>query len=332
MPKPLFALAAALVFLAASPARAACLGENLIDALAPADRAGIEAAAARHPFAQGNLWRATRDGAEITIMGTYHLDDARHDALMQRLGPLLADADRLLVEAGPEEEAQLMQLMTRDPSVMLATEGPTLAEALPEAEWQRLAQALRDRGVPPFMGSRFRPWYISVLLAIPPCAMEQATTKAGLDARLIAQAQRDAIPVQGLEPFDTALRVFDQIPPEVQLSMIRSGLLLEDRAEDQLATLADAYFAEDSRLVWEFLRFTSLSLPGATPETVDAEFARMDAALMAGRNRAWIPVIETAAAAQGRLFVAFGALHLSGSEGVLALLEQTGWQLERLPL
>lgn len=332
MPNPFLALAAALMLLATGPARATCMGQNLIDALPAADRDRITAAAATHPFAQGNLWRATRDGAEITIMGTYHLDDTRHDALMQRLAPLLADADRLLVEAGPEEEAQLMQLMARDPAVMLATEGPTLAEALPEAEWQRLAQALRDRGVPPFMGSRFRPWYISVLLAMPPCAMAQATAKAGLDARLIALAQQDGIPVQGLEPFDTALRVFDQIPPETQMSMIRSSLLLEDRAEDQLATLADAYFAQDSRLVWEFLRFTSRALPGTTPETVDAEFARMDAALMAGRNRAWIPVIEQAAATQGRLFVAFGALHLSGSEGVLALLEQAGWQLERLTL
>jgi hypothetical protein len=40
---------------------------------------------------------------------------------------------------------------------------------------------------------------------------------------------------------------------------IRSGLLLEDRAEDQLATLADAYFAEDSR------RFSATNRPTPIP-------------------------------------------------------------------
>ena len=330
MPLARLALILALC-LAALPARAACVGSNLIDALPPADRAQITAAAATHPFAQGNLWRATRGDRVVHLIGTYHMDDPRHDALMPRLAPLVTAATRLLVEAGPEEEKALMALMARDPGVMLAPQGPTLAEALPEPDWQRLADALRDRGIPPFMGSRFRPWYVSVLLAVPPCAMAEASRKNGLDARLMAEAARAAVPVSALEPFDTALRLFDTVPQEAQLDMIRSALALEDRAEDQLATLADAYFAEDSRLIWEFLRFTALSLPGATPEKVAAEFAQMDAALMTARNAAWIPVIEQAAEA-GPVVAAFGALHLSGDTGVLALLDANGWTLERLPL
>ncbi|HSF65434.1 MAG TPA: TraB/GumN family protein [Paracoccaceae bacterium] len=327
--KPLAALATALTFLAAAPATAACTGQNLIAALPEADRAAIAAAAAAHPFAQGNFWRATRGDRVVHLVGTYHMDDPRHDALLRDLTPLVMGATRLLVEAGPEEEAALMAHMARDPALMLAPQGPTLAEALPEAEWQRLADALRDRGIPPFMGSRFRPWYVSVLLAVPPCALAQAADKNGLDARLITTAQVAGVPVLALEPYDTALRVFDLVPQDAQLDMIRSALALEDRAEDQLATLADAYFAEDSRLIWEFLRFTALSLPGATPEKVAAEFAQMDGALMVSRNRAWIPVIEQAAQS-GPVVAAFGALHLSGEDGVLALLSRAGWTVDRL--
>jgi uncharacterized protein YbaP (TraB family) len=57
----------------------------------------------------------------------------------------------------------------------------------------------------------------------------------------------------------------------------------------------------------------------------------MEASLMTERNRAWIPVIE-AAAAEGPVLAAFGALHLSGNDGVLALLERRGFTLERLDL
>ena len=35
---------------------------------------------------------------------------------------------------------------------------------------------------------------------------------------------------------------------------------------------------------------------------------------------------------QGPVFAAFGALHLSGKDGVLALLEREGFTLERLDL
>jgi len=52
---------------------------------------------------------------------------------------------------------------------------------------------------------------------------------------------------------------------------------------------------------------------------------------MKSRNRAWIPVL-TQAASEGPAFAAFGALHLSGAEGVLNLLKAEGFTLEELAL
>jgi uncharacterized protein len=333
-------LAAVLSLVLAAPAQAetasaasapACQGRDLIAALAPAARDSLRATADAVPFARGNYWRAIRDGAQVTLLGTYHLDDPRHDGLVQTAGPVLDQATTLLVEAGSKEEAELMALLARDPAAILAPEGPTLAETLPDAEWQQLAQAMRDRGIPPFMASRFRAWYVTMLLSVPPCAMKQATAGNGLDKRMIARAEAAGIPVMALEPFDTALKLFDQMDAEAQMAMIRSTLALEDQAEDQMATLSATYFGQESRLIWEYSRLAARDLPGMTPEQVDAEFATMEDALMNTRNRAWIPVIE-AAAAKGPVFAAFGALHLSGDQGVLALLQARGWTIERLPL
>jgi uncharacterized protein len=336
--QPLKRLAAALATLAAlslaSPAQAlppACEGQDLIAALSAAESAALEQAANAVPFPQGNLWRATRDGQTLTILGTYHLDDPRHAATIATVLPDLDAATRLLVEAGPEEEAQLMERVGRDTSLILLPDGQSLIDILPPDDWATLAAAMNTRGMPGFMAARFRPWYISVLLSVPACAMPTAAENNGLDKQLITLATERGLAIQALEPFDTAFRIFETMPMEAQIGMIRSSLALESQAEDQMATLAAAYFRQDSRILWEFLRRVTLALPGMTPEQVEADFAAMEDALMTRRNRAWIPVIEQAAAA-GPVFVAFGALHLSGTDGVLNLLAQSGWHLERLPL
>lgn len=320
----------ALILLPAA-ALAECQGQDLIAALPAQARADLRAAADSYPFARGNLWQARKGSQVIHLVGTYHFDDPRHDATLGVLAPLLAEATALLVEAGPEEEAALKARMASDPSAMLITTGPTLPEALAPADWSRLKEAMGARGIPGFVAAKFRPWYISMMLSIPPCAMAEAATSRGLDGQLIDLASARGVPVRALEPFDTVLGIFDTLTPQDQIDMITTALASEDRADDMAATLADGYFAGDSRLIWEFNRLVALEEPGASPEKVAADMAEMDRALMANRNRRWIPVIE-AAAGQGPALVAFGALHLSGEAGVLNLLAQDGWHLTRLPL
>lgn len=333
MPRPAALALSILLALAPLPALAfpaGCIGRDLVADLSAADLAELRASADAVPYPQGNHWRATRDGQEVTILGTYHLSDPRHAATLDRALPALAAATRLLVEGGPEEEAQLAAAMGSSPELILLPEGPTLIDLLEPADWAALSDALRARAIPPFMAARFRPWFVSVTLSLPACAAQAAVEEDGLDAMLIEAAQDLGIPVGALEPWDTAFRIFEDMPMDSQIGMIRSTLAIEHEAEDFLYTLAEAYFRQDSRLTWELMRKVSLTLPDATPEKVEAEFALMEEALMNGRNRDWIPVIE-AAAAEGPVLVAFGALHLAGEEGVLNLLAQRGWALERLP-
>jgi uncharacterized protein YbaP (TraB family) len=309
-----------------------CDGVNLLDTMAEADRRALIAATDAVPYPRGHLWRATRGDAVVHLVGTYHLDDPRHAATMARITPLLDAATTVMVEAGPLEEAALMADLARDPSLMVNTDGPTLREALTDPEWQLLADAMRARGMPPFMVSKFRPWYVSMLLALPACDLDSlAQSKGGLDGMVIDYAQTQGKPIQALESHNTVFRLFEGMPMEEQLGMIRSSLALEPYAADYAVTLADAYFAGESRLIWELTRQMTLKMPGQNIAQVEADFAKMEQVLMTDRNRAWIPVIE-AAAKDGPVVAAFGALHLPGETGVLRLMEQAGFTLEQLPM
>ena len=313
-------------------AQAACNGKNLLDTMAPDDLATLQKAVDAQPHAKGNFWRARRDRSVIYLAGTYHLDDPRHDAIAEKLAPLIETAAVVLVEAGPDEEKKLQSAIGKNPDLLFLTDGPTLPELLDEADWQALSAAMSARDFPSFMAAKMRPWFISALLAIPPCAKSALQKRPdGLDTRVIALAQKSTVPVRALEPFDAVFDIFDALSLEQQLEMIRTTLSLDGSAEDQNATMADIYFDQDARAIWEMGKLMSYDLPGHSRDEVDAEFAAMEEVLVYRRNRAWIPVLLDAVD-QGPVFAAFGALHLSGKDGVLALLEREGFTLERLHL
>lgn len=325
------AVAAFALFGLVSQAAAYCAGTNLVDQMLPGDLKEIRARADAVPFARGNFWTAEKEGHAMTIVGTYHIDDPRHMSVMAALSGRIAEATGLLVEAGPDEEDALMRAMGENPSLMFITEGPSLLERLPRDTWRRLSEALEARGIPGVFAAKFQPWYATVVLAIPSCMIAEPDLKNGLDAQLIEAAAAADVPVRALEPYDTLFTMFGALSEEQSIAMVEASLAMEGQSEDMAVTMADLYFEADSRMIWELNRLFAYKQPGYTKDQVDAEMAVMEDVMMIRRNRAWIPVIE-AEAAKGPLVVAFGALHLSGEEGVLNLLAENGWMISELDL
>lgn len=320
-----------LLGLFTAPVFASCQGRDLMGTLTDSESARFQEQLAATPYPEGNHWRATRDGKTLHLIGTLHLGDPRMDAPADRLAPLVEGADLLLLEmAAPEKEALETALKTRMDLLLLPDS--TLPELLPEEEWNRLAEAIRLRGMPPFMAARMRPWYVSILLAIPPCMTAQLTEANGLDARLERAALAAGVPTRSLEPYETGFAAFSDMSLDTQLLMIRSALSKPQDAEDLFETMLTAYFGEAHAASQIALEVLSPRLTPLTPAENAQVFEVMDGALIAGRNRAWIPVLTNALdESEGYVVVAFGAAHLSGEEGVLQLLENEGFALEQLP-
>ena len=315
-----------------------CVGRDLLAELPPDRRAEIDAAVAATPYAQGTRWTATRGDARIEIIGTYHFDDPRHDPVIAELTPVIAGAGALMVEAGPEEEARITQALKSEPDLMIDPTGPTLPERLDAQDWKQLSQAMADRGIPAIMVSRMRPWYVSMMLGISPCMIDQIKTAGaveGLDRDLMAVAEAAGTPVHGLEPWDTVLTLFAGLTPEQELDMIRGALPGAILADDYAHTTIEAYFRGDIWAIWQFMRLDAEENSGLDRAEVDRQIALAEERMMVARNAAWIePLTQAAdeAAVQGKPIVAaFGALHLPGDKGVLRLLERDGWTITKGP-
>ena len=183
-------------------AQAQCNGVGFWPSLTDMQQAELIQRSADTPFGTGNFWQATRGDATLSIVGTLHLPDPRHDLIMDKIGPRLAATDLLLVEATLDDQSAMQTHIARNPDLMTLTHGTTLPERLDPDVWAAIRDAAAARGVPGFMAAKMQPWFLSLTLSMPACALSaMASGDVGLDALLMRRAAEQGTPVAALEPW-----------------------------------------------------------------------------------------------------------------------------------
>ncbi len=321
-------LAALIFLLIANTAQALCNGPSFLDRLSNTELAELQETAAQIPYGQGLLWRATKGTDEIVVIGTIHLYDDRLTPIFNAIKDEIAEADVLLVEVNAEEEAAMQQALANDPGMIFITEGQTLPERLDPQLWDTLAEASRARQVPPFLAAKMQPWYLSLTLAIPPCALPDLVNGVqGLDHMVMDEAAKNDVPTIALEPFSAMLDLMREGTFDEQMEMLQLSLLAPEIHSEMFVAMLDAYFNEDIALVWEASRVATSFVERLDPERGAELFAQTEQSLLVKRNRNWMPVIDRNL--QPKTVIAAGAAHLMGEEGLLRLLEKDGWIIER---
>ena len=329
----MFMRSVALAFLTCLglPAAAQCVGTSYLDQLSAEKRAEVAANAAELPFREGTLWTATRDADTITVVGTMHIYDPRLEVLYAQIRDDVRAADIVMLEATPKEEAELQELIVTDPDLLFITEGPTLPTLLDADTWGLIAAAATDRGIPGFMAAKMHPWYLSLVLSIPPCATQDMLAgNLGLDHMISEEAERAGVPMRALEPVTTIFALFESSSFEEQIDMLMVNLASPDIQQQMFVAMLDSYFAQDVGTLWEMSRLSMTELPGIDEATATEMFAQIEASLLIERNRNWMPVIADAVEEHDDVVVAVGAAHLIGQEGILQLLQDDGWTVTRM--
>lgn len=242
------------------------------------------------------LWRAERPGGGVLwLYGTIH--HGGRELVPAAAWQALAASPRFVSELGtlepdPDKLAEHVKL----PS------GKGLDQLLPADDWYDLRDTLRG-----FVREddleRMRPWY----------AMSRLTAKLGpspspaMDVALADHARDRGLAVEHLETW-----------------------------EEQLAVLAGSVTVDDLREAIHSRRTMRCELDGMLAFYATGDLAAMEKllggaaneALLAARNRKWLPALERHAA-DGGAFVAVGVGHMVGTAGLPALLAHAGYRVER---
>jgi len=243
------------------------------------------------------------------LFGTIHSEDPR---ILDLPGPVLtafADSPAFALEVVPDTEAIIKSMVT-----MTYTDGRTLREVLPADMYPEVAAALQGLGMPPAAFRDFKPWAVLTLISVPPAGSGEF-----LDMQLYRKAKDAGKRILGLESMQEQLAVFDDMSESDQIALLREALGSRDELPVMFESLIEAYLARNLDTLMER---SEHYLQGNDPRLA----ALFREAAVESRNRRMaqrmLPLFD-----QGGWFIAVGALHLPGVNGILSLVEQKGYRV-----
>jgi len=270
----------------------------------------VQLALAAPASAEALLWRVEGEGGAVShLFGTMHSDDPRVARLPAPVVDALAGSRLVLLELdlGAPEVALA-------PLAMILPPGQSLPRLLDEGLYRRALAAMQARGYPTEAVDRMRPWAVAITLAVPPPRSGQF-----LDLVLYQQATGRGIAVRGLETLSEQLAIFDRLSLDEQRALLRLSLDEYGQEAEAFEAMHRAYLARDLEVLANLSREAFAQLPPGLG-------ARFEDALLTQRNRRMAERAEPALRAGGA-FVAVGALHLAGEDGLVARLKARGYRL-----
>ena len=263
---------------------------------APAARSALESG----PF----LWRVERGKAVSYVFGTIHAG-VKLDELSNVVTDKLSLCDTLVVEADASKAGAAFD------KTMLPPE-QSLRAMLGEKYWASLVTQMGDE-VSQESLDRFRPWVVSVMLTIGDLLDDGSTS---LDEEIVQHAKAAEKTIVYLETVDQQFDILNRV---MGIDELKETLDDVPGSRHELRSMIRAY------RMGNLLALAGLMLD---PQEMAENPERLEILLFA-RNRAWMSSL-TPLLDRGNLFVAVGAGHYIGDDGLLVLLERAGYQVQRV--
>lgn len=317
----------ALLAFATSTAHAdaqVCTGKDMMAEMRAADpalAARVEREASATLNGRGLLWKVETAGVTPSyLFGTMHMTDPRVTTLTPVARQAFDAAGTVVIETTEIlNQTEMVATLARNPDLMMFTDGTTLMSLLSPDDQKALEKGLAERGILLAAVSKMKPWMLSAMVAMPACELSRKAAGAPiLDVKLAEEARSANKRLEGLETIADQLGAMASLPMQLHLKGLVDTLRLGDRIDDVVETMIVLYARGDVGTIWPLFRAV---LPGTAED--QAGYAAFEQAMIVERNKTMVrnaePILE-----DGNAFIAVGALHLPGPDGLIELLRGRG--------
>ncbi len=260
------------------------------------------------------LWMVKSQSATLYLFGTVHVLPKSVTWMTPKIEAALASSTELWTEA---DIGDLTDAVTAIRHYGIAASGET--ELLLPADYRvRYERQIGQSGVSPTVFAHARPWLAEILLSTG--AMVRAgASAAGVDVALLGYAHDHKLITPTFETVDEQFAMLADMPQEAQLDSLEDAIDEFDQAGPIYSKLLGAWQAGDEDQLDKLINQTMR----ARNETVWTE-------IILRRNEKFADKIGDRLQGAGTAFVAVGAGHLCGSDGIPELLKRRGFTVTRV--
>lgn len=262
----------------------------------------------------GLLWEVSKPDETTSsyIFGTIHSEDARVTELPEPVNDAFNQASHLALEILLDDNTTRVVL-----KALYFNDGRKLKSFVSADTYSRAISAMALRGLEESITNKMKPWAVFTILSMP-----EQKTGLFLDALLYQNAQKQEKTITGLETPEEQTAVFNEMSIDSQVSLLESTLDHQADMSDLLNDVIEVYLTRDlDQILAINEQYETL-----IDETLAKEFNQR---LITDRNyrmvERMLPIID-----KGDSFIAIGALHLPGEEGILNLLFQQGYEIQAI--
>jgi len=247
------------------------------------------------------------------LLGTIHSED-----------PRLLDFSGLLLDQLGLNQVFAMELVPDQPTLEKLTEyvhyqdGTSLESRIGPKRYATVRKLLSHYNVPTDWLESMKVWAVVMTLSVP-----APETGLFMDISLSLRASGNGLRVVGLESLKQQLSFLEDMPMAQQLDMLDQALVDYQRVREMHDQLVDAYLAGDLQVLQ---KEAEMQMKQLAPEVKDYFVEQGIHARNHRMLESLLPLL-----AQSQVFVAVGALHLPGDQGLVSLLRENGYILKPEP-
>jgi hypothetical protein len=267
------------------------------------------------------LWKVTARTGVVYLLGTIHIGKADFYPLPSIIEDSFKQADTLIEEVDisePAEVARMQQGLIENGGYR---DGDAIANHLSEATRSHLAAYMKKGGLPEPAVAHMRPWLVSMLIVQLELKRMGFQPSYGLDRHFLEEARQSHKPIGALEDAGSQIKLFSSLSAELQDRLLLSSLVEMEKLPDFLGLLTRAWQSGDAAAMQEVITSSVRDYPQLKP---------LMTKLFDDRNTAMTAKIERFLRTPKTYFVAVGAGHLVGDQGILSQLRRKNFRVEQL--
>lgn len=266
------------------------------------------------------LWKVSDADNSLYLLGSFHFLKTSDYPLAKATDAAFDDAEQLYFEISAEEmnNPALGEKMAKAGT---RTDGKTLQQSLPAKTWSQFEAYTSERKLPAASFQQFEPWFVTLILSITEMQRVGLDPALGLDKHFMDRATKAGKPMKGLETGDSQIAIFDSMTAKQQEQQLQDTLDESANLKKQLEEMHAVWRKGDDKTL-----FNKIGL-----ETKE-KYPELYQSINLERNQAWLPKLQALLKDNDKddVMVVVGALHLIGEDGVVKMLKDKGFKVERI--